>query len=33
MNMKDTIKPTFGVSINEGNENNVQGPDYSKRLT
>eukprot|EP00347_Sterkiella_histriomuscorum_P023160 403335721 len=28
MNMRDAMKPTFGVSLNEGSDFNLQGPEY-----
>lgn len=31
--MRDTFMPTFGVSINEGSEYNLHGPEYTKKNT
>lgn len=31
MNMRDTVKPSFGVSINEGSDFNLIGPEYQTK--
>jgi hypothetical protein len=32
MNVSEQVKPTFGVSIKEGNDINNQGPEYKFKL-
>lgn len=32
MNVRDNVKPTYGVSLKEGNDFNLEGPDYATKL-